>query len=343
MNDKNEQKKLEEEFLRAFSKVYEKVSKEINDGNGSNSNHLDKMKSSMRSILESLIKNKDHFNIENTKVEFELYIGKYKRILYSEVTVFVFALDNNLPVFMTNIESVVEHYIENDSEIKNETTKAFIKLWDHVNLANNQIDKLRLNEEKFAKQTEPILESVKITKKGIEDTTKELENTKKEIITQLISIVGIFTALAFVGFGGISMLNTIFGMDNNKGILIIIVLGSLCGIVIMNIIFIFIYFVSKMSNMSIKTCGHAGICQCSVLTKYPFFYISNAIMLEIFFVSSVLYVSRSQDVLLSWIKELAWLFIIVITVLIIGFICFTINACLKTKKDSLKQSATPSE
>lgn len=294
--------------------------------------HLDEMKEKMRQILGELGKGKSTFNQFYFISIFEKYTEVYKRILYSEVTVYIYALyedgdEKKLPIFISNVESILEYYVEKDSRVENENTKIFIKLWDHINLANNQIDKLKMSDEAFAKRADPIIEQLNVT-------TRDLEETKKGIITQLISIVGIFTALAFVGFGGISMLNSVFSMES-KGIMGIIVLGSLCGIVIMNLIFIFIYFISKMSHTSIKSCGHTDSCKCSILTRYPFFYLSNAIMIEIFFVSTVLYVARSSDPIYYFIGEYHWITIIIGTALIGVFAIIVLFKCSKKATEKI--------
>ena len=70
---------------------------------------------------------------------------------------------------------------------------------------------------------------------------------------QLITMVGIFTALAFILFGGISSLDNLFSGFKNTDLFPTIVIGCIWGLAILNVIFVFLFSIGKMTNLSFKS------------------------------------------------------------------------------------------
>ena len=68
------------------------------------------------------------------------------------------------------------------------------------------------------------------------------ENLTKEMNEQLITLVSIFTALAFLLFGGISSLDNIFSGIDKTSILKLLMIGCIWGICLVNLIFVFLLF-----------------------------------------------------------------------------------------------------
>ena len=84
---------------------------------------------------------------------------------------------------------------------------------------------------------------------------------------QFISLIAIFTALSFIVFGGITALDNIFNGMKNFPIFSLLILGSLWGLLICNLVFVFIFFISKLTKLSIKS-SEAKIA--SYVEKYPY-------------------------------------------------------------------------
>lgn len=313
-------------ILEAFKKIFEKAalteeSKELTCGTST-----DDMKEDMRVLLLELTKNSDIFNPSAFNEQLSGYIKKYQRILYSEITVYIFKIstENNkesLASFITNIDSVCDNNMLEDKGLNEEITKIAIKIWDHVNLAIGQIENLKMNEQKFAEQAKPIINQLEITK-------KELEDVKKEHMTQLISIVAIFTALSFVGTGGLSALNEVFNSISDVPLTQALTLGSLSGLIITNMLFYFLYFISKMTGMSICMSNKSN----SILVRYPLFFITNIIFLSIFIISFMLYfVYKYNNPVLfpffSLLIDLKWHIIGFTALSSFSFIVFTLYKC----------------
>ena len=67
--------------------------------------------------------------------------------------------------------------------------------------------------------------------------------------TQVISVVAIFTALAFIVFGGISSLSSIIAtLASSSKIELIIAVTSIWGIALVDLIYMFIYLILKITK-----------------------------------------------------------------------------------------------
>lgn len=218
----------------------------------------------------------------------EDFIGKYQRIPYNVVTTKIFELntvncDDRDIVKLTNRAEALVNYlnkkVEEDKENcnKNKEIKAYsvqyvnslqsykiaLKLYDHIQLAISQSSSI-MNRSIALEEMQQILED-KLSKKVIDsmDKSNELErkvneaNHKYDKITeQLISLVAIFTAVAFIIFGGLTSINTLFeAAKNGIALLNTLALASLFGLIMINATYMFMRFVLVMlgkSNNSIK-------------------------------------------------------------------------------------------
>ena len=87
-----------------------------------------------------------------------------------------------------------------------------------------------------------------------------------------------FTALAFLIFGGISSLDNLFSEMNNLSILKLVTLGCVWGICILNLIFVFLICVSKMTHLPF---GFSDKPEVSIREKYAVVWLSNLILLTL--------------------------------------------------------------
>lgn len=86
----------------------------------------------------------------------------------------------------------------NDEKQKLERSrKVILKMYDHVNLAKRQYNELKESDDDFEMKFRKSFQSHQV------ELTREMSS-------QLVTLVGIFTAIAFVVFGGISSLDNVF-------------------------------------------------------------------------------------------------------------------------------------
>ncbi|MGN1014699.1 MAG: hypothetical protein ACI4PM_05020 [Butyricicoccus sp.] len=220
--------------------------------------------------------------------------------------------------------------------------KIILKLNDHVHLVVQQIGHLKLSDEeysqKFKEQIAPILDEVQTAQKSLDkkvDTAgeelmskvnaanNEIGKFAKEYNAQIISLLGIFTAIAFLVFGSISEFNNIFSDISNISIFKLMILGSIWGICLINLLYVFLFCIGKMTGLnfsSAKKESHASIFQ-----KYPIVWWSNYIVITIFFISSIMYFFVYRLDLTNRIAEMdigntAVLAFVLIALLVVAFI-----------------------
>lgn len=223
------------------------------------------------------------------------YIKNYDRILYSEISNTIFGLyDRNIPSevteekignMQTNISKVVEYaYCDEYSKIiekKNPKQREFyikakaisLKIQDHINLAQQQCNSLKQTDEEYKEKFERNIADFK-------------ENLTKEMNEQLITLVSIFTALAFLLFGGISSLDNIFSGIDKTSILKLVMIGCIWGICLVNLIFVFLFCVSKMTRLNFASASNPDG---TIFQKYPIFWWTNYIIISIFLISAFFY------------------------------------------------------
>ena len=134
-----------------------------------------------------------------------------------------------------------------------------LKIYDHVHLAIYQVEKLQTKrKDDELKQT--IAQNLEPVKKKLEEQIEsKVQVTQKEIYAQLISLIGIFTAMAFLVFGSISALDNIFNNFQTVSLCKIVIVGCVWGLCVLNLIFIFIYYVSKMTKLDLEVNSYRTI------------------------------------------------------------------------------------
>lgn len=128
----------------------------------------------------------------------------------------------------------------------------------------------------------------------IVDEKMEIAGAKisKEMNVQLISLVAIFTALSFLVFGGISSLDNIFAGAKDIPILKLVVVGSIWGFCIMNMLFVFMFFVVKIAKLNLSSTDDVNA---GILKKYPLVCWCNFAVVSIFILSSwAVYISGEK-------------------------------------------------
>lgn len=245
---------------------HDKTNPEIKKHVASNYIGLQDMQREMTAFFLLLQVDNNTFKPDNAFNALYKYIGTYRRILYSTVSFVVYDItnqDNNnkemkdrdrYGTLLSNIDSLLEYsdshtIIEalkkdapSDEARQNieDTRKAVWKIWDHVNLAKRQFDDLKQSDDEFKRRfDEQIRESQ-------DDMTKEMNS-------QLLTIVSIFTALAFVLFGGVSSLQSVLSGLRETHLLKLLILGCMWGIGMLNVVFVFLFCIGKMTKLNFKS------------------------------------------------------------------------------------------
>lgn len=163
----------------------------------------------------------DNYEPQKTISSIQNYLKHEKRILYSEISAYLFALDENgRGNFTANVDSLLITSI-NDPALEPELKECILKLYDHVQLVLYQVENLKADEEEFknviAKNLEPVQAKIE----------EKMRDTYKELYAQLIALIGIFTAMAFMIFGSISALDSVFSEVNKMPLLKVIIIACI--------------------------------------------------------------------------------------------------------------------
>ncbi len=229
------------------------------------------------------------------------YIKVYGRILYSQISNMIYAYYNEhtaqeatvaLGTMISNIEKIdaytgTEAYKEKKGKVKDpddkrayeDAEKALIKIWDHVNLAQTQYSGLKQTDEEYKRKFQ----------NSITPFQKEL---MKDMNAQLLTMVSIFTALAFLVFGGISSLGSIF-TNHDIPLLKVIIVGCVWGICILNLIFVFLFCVGKMTGLNFKSNDEPDA---NIIQQYPIVWWTDLIILTILAGSLWTYYIRKENI-----------------------------------------------
>ena len=250
-------------------------------------NRLNEMEEKVKGFCQALLGDAKKFNEAQVCEDLVAYIGEYHRILYSPIsnTIYQYYQEHEseeaskkIGSMLSNVESVIDYTkTEAFDNLKNESSKpqdyedaskAILKIWDHISLAQQQYSMLKKSDKEYKKQIDDRLLPFK------EDLTKDMN-------AQLITMVGIFTALAFLIFGSMSALDNVF--TNIKfPVFKLMSIGSVWGLCVLNLVFVFLFCVGKMTKMNFASTTDS---QASIFRKYPVVWWSNWTILGILLLS----------------------------------------------------------
>lgn len=261
-----------------MANLYNNVVKASENGQPSKIVFLEKNKKDTEDFIKTLSVNSNEFNAEVSFEKLCKYLKSYDRLMYAPISNAIYSLyndgkNNDLDgTLITNVESLAA-YIDDGKSFDNEDDKkkfvnAVAKLWDHINLASQQYLSLKQTDREFNEKFE----------KNFKDKFGSYkEEIMRDMNSQLLTMVSIFTALAFLIFGSISSLDNVFSI-NNIPLLKVMIAGLIWGLCVLNLVFVFLYCVSKMTNLKIKTNANDND---TFFKKYPLVIFVNIVLISI--------------------------------------------------------------
>ncbi len=162
---------------------------------------------------------------------------KMDRILYSEISSYVFAMDmKDRGVFATNVEKLMIYALNaKPQEISDECCQMVVKIYDHFQLALNQIENVKM-----------------ILGSGIEETKINLKNEIKSVEKEYISILGIFASIVLAFVGGITFSSSVLQNIASVSIYRLLIVIVLLAFVLVNVIWLLIKFIAEINDKNIK-------------------------------------------------------------------------------------------
>lgn len=219
----------------------------------SHDTELSEQKKAQFSLYLKLTVSSSDFDFIEWMKEFNSFAKKYDRFLYSAISSAILRekSEDKITFVMGNVKTIVDRIKKDlnkkDYQITDEALKEsivtvsqakyklLIKLYDHCNLANTQRSVYNQTKQDISHLTDDAIK-------------QKVGEYEKDITTQLISLVSIFTALSFVIFGGISVLDNLLQNVRVLPVIKTLLVGDLWLICMANLFILFTKFICIMTK-----------------------------------------------------------------------------------------------
>lgn len=191
-------------------------------------------KNRIKGICKFLSSEATKYKPERTVEHIEDYVkakDKITRILYSEISNYLFNLEpQQKESFLTNVESLMIYALGNDS-IDDDVAKIIVKIYDHTQLVNYQIESMN-----------------NIFAQRIVDAKMDLQKEVKGIEKEYITILGIFAAIVLAFVGSFTFSTSVLNNIAKVNIVELSVIALIIGIVLFNLIAYLIDFLKEIND-----------------------------------------------------------------------------------------------
>ena len=138
--------------------------------------------------------------------------------------------------------------------------------------------------------------------------------------TMNFSLVSIFTALSFLLFGGIRSLDNIFAGAKDIPVTKLMIVGTIWCFCIMNLIFVFMFFVSKMTGLNIRSSQDVNA---NLVQRYPLIWWCDLTLIAVLLMSCWAYYIKSEGFSVQIYERLGrcpTVYFVIGTITIVGMI-----------------------
>ena len=240
--------------------------KKTDNKNTTKTENYDNVGKEINKLCEELFKESKEFNPEIFCNDLEKYLGKYNRLAYNKITEYIYRAlykEDTSGTILTNLDNLCEYI--NNLEEKEKIKDVVFKLWDHCNLALIQINELKKKDSDYKRIVD---ERIKV----------ESNEIAREMNSQFISLIAVFTALAFVIFGGISSLSNIITEIKNVSIIKLGIGSCIWSFCFINLIFFFMFYVSRIAKINIADMENKNA---NLIQKYPLIVLANTFIVSL--------------------------------------------------------------
>lgn len=187
-------------------------------------------KRKINAICKALTLETKKYDPQKTVENINTYIAspnKLDRILYSEISNYVFSLEMaQRGIFATNLEKLLLYTLDENNNVAEDSKKLIVKIYDHFQLALHQIENVN---NIFAN-------SIKEAKENLQ---KEIKSVEKEYI----SILGIFAAIVLAFVGGITFSTSVLQNISMVSIFRLLLVIDFLAFILINTIYILVKFI----------------------------------------------------------------------------------------------------
>lgn len=213
--------------------------------------------------IKEVIKDLSKSTVFTSEQDINDYLDKFREIyinndevvyrhMYSDLFTTLLELKNKNIVIDGIGENLYTIYLKCDEN--DALKKPLKKLVDHTNLEIARINYVSNIDERIGMTGQDLQEKFNETYeiatklKPQVDTLFEKTNST---YSEFISILGIFSGIVLVYFGGTSILGNVLSNIENTFLLKSIAIAIIVGIIVLNVIFMFLYFLAKLIHENI--------------------------------------------------------------------------------------------
>ncbi|PID03582.1 hypothetical protein CSV67_02770 [Sporosarcina sp. P2] len=273
-------------------------------------NVLNKLQGATSSSVEPEVKKKiaeDFFSLLN-ELPFDL-------LPYAAVSQFIYNDDSpDIFYFIENLEEMItEEFADNPQK---ENYKKGIKMIEHMELAKQQKDNLYEKHEKDIQRIKTLNsifaeKSSQITK--IQEMTEELQEDNRRMVTNYISILGIFAAILMGAFGAIQGFASLFNNAHELNLGTLLIISSIGASSVLLILFFLLNGIAKLTGKNLSSTNKADG---TLLEKHPSLAISHGILIFIALIGASIILSNIRIQFawsgLWWILPFLWFIYLII-------------------------------
>lgn len=196
-------------------------------------------KRKINAICKALTLETQKYDPQKTVENINTYIAssnKLDRILYSEISNFVFSLEMaQRGIFATNLEKLLLYSLDDKNSIDADCKKMIVKIYDHFQLALHQIENVN-----------------NIFANSIEEAKVNLQKEIKGVEKEYISILGIFAAIVLAFVGGITFSTSVLQNISVISIFRLLLVIDFLAFILINIIYILVKFIFTINDKDAK-------------------------------------------------------------------------------------------
>lgn len=212
---------------------------------------LETAKRKINSICTALCYQSSKYKPERTVHNIESYLAlehKLDRLLYSEISSFVYNLDmEERGTFATNLEKLLYYAMDDKNQASDDCRKLVLKFYDHFQLILRQIE-----------NTSSIIAN------NMEDSKESLKGEIKGIEKEYITILGIFAAIVLTFVGGITFSSSVLDNINSVSPYRLLIVIDLLALVLMNVIHLLIRFILNVNDSDSNIYDIFDICKFNI-------------------------------------------------------------------------------
>lgn len=213
---------------------------------------LKKSRWKIKSICRALCLPAGNYEPSKSVISIENYLKEKtnrERILYSEISSFVYGLDTEEQGnFATNVECLLSYTFEEKNNIQEHICRIVLKIYDHFQLA--------VHQKNFNSETNEVLkahlgEGIAEANAAIAKSTEKATNAEKEYIT----ILGIFASIVLAFVGGLTFSTSVLQNIDAVSIYRLILVIDLLALVIVNAVYFLMKFICHINGKVDKLFG----------------------------------------------------------------------------------------